>query len=84
MNAEALIGSIPSGWTQRKFLDRSNLLMMIYEHGKIKTQQDPRIGDLPPGWRKMFGTFENPLEAEMKRSGHFGGSRIRKRVNELA
>lgn len=37
---------------------------MIYEHGKIKTQQDPRIGDLPPGWRKMFGTFENPLEAE--------------------
>ncbi|KAK0099535.1 hypothetical protein ONS96_008369 [Cadophora gregata f. sp. sojae] len=64
MNAEALLGPLPPGWTKRKLVSKYLGLIMMYEQGQTKTQEDPRTASFPSDWRIMFGTRENPLEVE--------------------
>ncbi|KAH7348375.1 heterokaryon incompatibility protein-domain-containing protein [Rhexocercosporidium sp. MPI-PUGE-AT-0058] len=64
MNAEAILGRLPPGWTKRSIMTNDHRILMIYEQEGLKTQLDPRASTLPPGWKAMFGTAEYPLEDE--------------------
>jgi hypothetical protein len=73
MNSEALLGPLSAvgsdavwGYQIRKIQDSNDL---VFTNGEEMTQNDPRLGPLPEGWRKRYlskakrryyhGEFEN-------------------------
>lgn len=63
MHQEAFLGSLPSGWSTRMEVSKANIFVHVFTHGNVATQQDPRV-PLPPDWRYMYGSFEQPESTE--------------------
>lgn len=64
MDAEALLGPPPSGWSAREEYVQGAEMVTIFKNGDTRTQKDPRLPPLPPAWRYMYGDDEPPQEVE--------------------
>jgi hypothetical protein len=60
---EAFLGPITKGWSVSPFFNDRDEVFIEYAYENFKTQQDPRV-PLPPGWRYMYGSSEEPQEIE--------------------
>jgi hypothetical protein len=61
---QAFLGPIPEGWRLHP-METEGLSYAGYANVNTTTQQDPRV-PLPPDWRYMYGTFEQPQELEVE------------------
>jgi hypothetical protein len=74
-SSEALLGPLPvlpSGgvWSyEMKYIQNS--FVMVYRTGGVMTQNDPRLGPLPRGWKKVYlkKGDEQPYETEFDSDG---------------
>jgi hypothetical protein len=62
MNNQALLGPIPEGWRLHP-VHIEGRTVPGYANANTTTQQDPRA-PLPPGWRYIYGSIEEPQEIE--------------------
>jgi hypothetical protein len=61
-----------SNYTARKTLSsygNEKGVYSIYTQGATVTQEDPRV-PLPPPWRHMYGSWDDPQEKETEVIGH--------------
>ncbi|KAE8454154.1 hypothetical protein EG329_005079 [Mollisiaceae sp. DMI_Dod_QoI] len=66
MSAEALLGPLHSGWSARWESVQGERVQM-FRNGDTRTQQDPRMPPLPPGWEYRYGDEEAPQEIEAEK-----------------
>ncbi|KAK1838858.1 ankyrin and het domain protein [Colletotrichum chrysophilum] len=51
MRREALLGQLPDGWNMR-FRRTRNMALVITDPNGRRQIEDPRLGELPPGWER--------------------------------
>lgn len=64
MDAEALLGPLPSGWSAREEYVQGAEMVTIFKNGDTRTQKDPRLPPLLPAWRYIYGNHNPPQEVE--------------------
>lgn len=57
MECEALVGAITPPWSRTFY--RDGAIFPIWTLDGERTHDDPRLGPLPPGWRRSFGRDDN-------------------------
>ncbi|CZR66833.1 uncharacterized protein PAC_16734 [Phialocephala subalpina] len=62
MDAEALLGPLPSGWSARQENVQDGQSVMMFANGDCRTQKDPRLPPLPSPWRYIYGDEEAAQE----------------------
>ena len=77
MNAEALLGPLSAIGSDQLWSYHIRKIQSSYEvvftNGELMTQNDPRLGPLPPGWKKQYWTeakrqhYDDECDSTLKR-----------------
>jgi hypothetical protein len=69
--SETLLGPLQPRWSRGCLSNRFDVIP-VYMHSNTRTQNNPILGPLPLTWRTMYGTWDEPQEAEAE---HFDDMR---------
>ena len=58
------LGGVENPWRLEYRIGSTGMLRAIYTNGSVDTQNDPRLGPLPPHWRMRFGVVDDDLHDE--------------------